>query len=88
VTTYRVDLSKRAVKELGALAPPVRAQLVAAIQGRAADPRPATGVKRLKGYEDQAFRLRVGDYRVIYKVDDAVRVVAVVRIGHRREVYR
>jgi mRNA interferase RelE/StbE len=42
----------------------------------------------LKGYEGEALRVRVGDYRVIYKVDDVVRIVAVVRIGHRREVYK
>lgn len=88
MTIYRVELSKRAIKELKALEAPASADVLAAIKALADDPRPATGVKRLKGYSGQALRLRVGDYRVIYTVDDAVRVVAVVRIGHRREVYR
>ena len=60
---------------------------MALVHALANDPRPA-GAKRLKGYEGEALRVRTGDYRVIYKVDDAIRVVAVVRIGHRREVYR
>jgi mRNA interferase RelE/StbE len=88
VTTYRVELSKRAIKELKALDATVRADVLAAIGPLAHDPRPATGVKRLKGYDGQAFRLRAGDYRVIYEVDDAARVVAIVRVGHLREVYR
>jgi mRNA interferase RelE/StbE len=51
--------------------------------GRA--PRP-DGCKKLKGYKDQ-WRVRVGDWRIVYIIDDAARVVSVTRIAHRREVY-
>jgi mRNA interferase RelE/StbE len=87
VTTYRVELSRRAAKDLKALDGAAQTRVTAVIQALAHDPRPA-GAKRLKGYEGEALRVRAGDYRVIYKVDDAVRIVAVVRIGHRREIYR
>ena len=48
-------------------------------------PRPA-GCKKLKGFEDQ-WRVRVGDWRVVYFIDDTARLVSVTRITHRREVY-
>jgi len=51
----------------------------------AVNPRPA-GCKKLKGYRDQ-WRVRVGDWRVIYIIDDAAKVVSVMRIAHRRKVY-
>jgi len=47
--------------------------------------RPA-GCKKLKGYKDQ-WRIRVGDWRVLYIIDDAAKLVSVTRIAHRREVY-
>jgi len=51
----------------------------------AGNPRPA-GCKKLKGYKDQ-WRVRVGDWRVLYIIDDATKRVSVTRIAHRREVY-
>jgi mRNA interferase RelE/StbE len=48
-------------------------------------PRPA-GCKKLKGYKDQ-WRVRVGDWRVVYIIDDAAKLVSITRIAHRREVY-
>jgi mRNA interferase RelE/StbE len=51
--------------------------------GRA--PRP-TGCKKLKGYKDQ-WRVRIGDWRVVYIIDDTTRLISVTRIAHRREVY-
>lgn len=57
----------------------------AAIDALAVEPRPS-GVVRLAGRDD--FRIRVGDYRIVYAVDDAARLVLVARIAHRRDVYR
>ena len=51
----------------------------------AEDPRPP-GCKKLRGYKDQ-WRIRVGDWRVLYAVDDAVKLVSITRVAHRREVY-
>jgi mRNA interferase RelE/StbE len=56
-----------------------------AIDGLAVNPRPPGAVK-LAGRDD--FRVRVGDYRVVYAVDDSERLVIVARVAHRREVYR
>jgi mRNA interferase RelE/StbE len=62
-----------------------RERIKTAIDGLAAEPRPA-GVTKLAGLED--YRVRVGDYRVVYAIDDARRMVLIARIAHRREVYR
>jgi mRNA interferase RelE/StbE len=63
----------------------MRDRVRAAIDGLGGDPRPV-GCAKLAGRDD--FRIRVGDYRVVYSVDDAERLVIVARIAHRREVYR
>lgn len=52
----------------------------------ATDPRPQGSVKLQGG--DELYRVRVGDYRIVYQIEDAVLVVLVVQIGHRREIYR
>jgi mRNA interferase RelE/StbE len=61
-------------------------KIITAIEGLAGDPRPV-GCKKLVGSE-HTFRIRVGDYRVIYDIKDNTLVVLVVRIRHRRDVYR
>ena len=63
----------------------LRDRIAAAIDGLADDPRPRGSVK-LAGRND--YRVRVGDYRIVYAVDDDERLVLVARIAHRREVYR
>ena len=64
---------------------PLRDRIRSVIDGLAMDPRP-TGVVKLAGRDD--YRIRVGDYRVVYAVDDDERMVLVARVAHRREVYR
>ena len=68
----------------GVLSPEVQRRLAPAIDSLAEDPRPASA-KKLSGVE--LWRIRVGDYRVIYALDDGKLTVLVVRLGHRREVY-
>jgi mRNA interferase RelE/StbE len=63
----------------------VLSRVVRKLEALADTPRPA-GCKKLKGYKDQ-WRFRVGDWRVVYIIDDAANVVSVTRIAHRREVY-
>lgn len=58
-----------------------------AIQGLVAEPRPS-GVKKLRDAAGDLYRIRIGDYRVIYEIDDAVIVVVIIRVRHRREAYR
>ncbi len=83
---YAVSFRRSAEKDLRKLDRTVRRRVLRAIDGLAGDPRP-DGCRKLVGSED-AFRIRVGDYRVIYTVDDVVRIVAIENVRHRREAYR
>jgi mRNA interferase RelE/StbE len=64
----------------------VQKRIIGRIEALAVNPRPH-GVEKLAG-EDQTYRVRVGEYRILYEVHDAALVVLVVKVGHRREVYR
>jgi mRNA interferase RelE/StbE len=83
---YRVEFSRAADRQFRGLPRRVQARLKSRIDALAADPRPP-GATRLSGADD-LYRIRAGDYRVIYAVQDEVLLVLVVRVGHRREVYR
>ncbi len=83
---YRVEIRRDAQRQLAALPSAVRRRIDAKIQALAENPRPA-GVKKLAG-SDPAWRIRVGDYRVIYTIADDALIVLVVKIGHRQHVYR
>jgi mRNA interferase RelE/StbE len=63
-----------------------REQIGLAISELATDPRPP-GVKKLKG-SDGLYRIRVGDYRIIYEIQDRLLVVLIVTVGHRRDIYK
>jgi mRNA interferase RelE/StbE len=82
---HEVRLHPEAVRAFGKLRGRLRDRIENAIDGLAADPRPFGAVK-LAGRDD--YRIRVGDYRIVYAVDDAELLVLVARIAHRREVYR
>ncbi len=83
---YTVNITDRAQRDIAALAKVVMRRVATAIDGLAANPRPP-GALALSGHAD-LYRVRVGDYRVIYLIADAVLVVTVVRVRHRREAYR
>ena len=85
MASYRVLVKRSAVKELEALPLKDRRRVARRIQGLAEEARPA-GCEKLSGQEK--FRLRQGDYRILYSVDDAELTVTVVKIGHRRDAYR
>ena len=82
---YRLEISSRAAKELRKLPGSIRARIEAAIEGLADDPRPSR-CKKLRG--DAGWRIRVGDYRILYDIQDDVLIVTVLRAGHRRDIYR
>ena len=86
MSAYNVEVSRRAVKALGALPRRERQRIRAAIDLLADNPRPP-GCVAMAG-EGRAYRVRVGDYRIVYEVLDDRLVVQVIRIGHRRDVYR
>lgn len=83
--TYSVEFTAAAARQVKKLPRPARDRVLDAIDGLADSPRPH-GSKKLVG-EQTAWRIRIGDYRVIYDVFDAELTVSVVRAAHRREVY-
>jgi mRNA interferase RelE/StbE len=83
--SYAVLVRSSARRELVKLPPAAAALIDARILAPAGSPRPL-GCKKLAGGE--GWRVRVGDYRVVYEVDDAAATVTIVRVAHRREVYR
>jgi len=83
--SYSVLVKRDAEKELRRLPRRDLRRLVDRIAALAVEPRP-TGVEKLSTLE--RYRVRQGDYRVVYEIDDQARTVIVVKIGHRREVYR
>ncbi len=83
---YRLEVKEKAVKELARVRSDIGMRLLQSMDSLASDPRPRQSHK-LSGSEN-SYRLRVGDYRVLYQVDDDTRLVTIFRVGHRREVYR
>ncbi len=84
--TYTIEFSRAAERQFRALARRVQTRLKTKIDALARNPRPL-GIKKLAG-EDDLYRMRVGDYRVIYEVRDKDLIVLVVKLGDRKEVYR
>ena len=83
---YRVFLERAAERDLRRLPPRLHSRVIMAIQALADEPRPG-GCRKLTR-SDRDWRIRVGDYRIVYEIDDAAREVGVNRVRHRREVYR
>lgn len=83
--TYTVTILRTAEKELDRLPAPVHNRLVQRILTLETNARPRE-VKKLSGKEE--YRLRVGDYRILYRIDDRERRIDIVAVGHRGEIYR
>lgn len=86
MASYSVELTRTAEKQLRRIAKRDRNRLVEAIRGLADRPRPS-GARKLQGYDD-VFRIRVGQYRVVYEVFDDRVVVIVLKVGHRKDLYK
>lgn len=86
MTTYQVLLRRGAEKDLERLDSKIRERVIASILTLRDNPRPP-GCRKLSG-SDNDWRIRVGDYRVLYEITDQIRIVSVNRIRHRREAYR
>lgn len=85
MASYKLLIKPSAAKELEGLPRKDRRRIVAKLEGLVGNPRPA-GSEKLSG--EEKYRLRQGDYRVLYSIQDASATVTIVKIGHRREVYR
>lgn len=83
--SYQVLILRRAQRELANLPAETYEHTKEAIRNLGEEPRPS-GCEKLTGRE--GWRIRVGNYRVIYEIDDAQRMVTVLHVGHRRDVYR
>jgi mRNA interferase RelE/StbE len=86
VNSYSVEVKPPARKELESLPDNILAPVLRKLDSLRKAPRPA-GCKKLKGYKD-LWRVRVGDWRVVYIIDDSAKLVSITRIAHRRQVYR
>ena len=85
MASYRLVIKPSAAKEIEALPKQDRRRIVAKILSLSRDPRPP-GCEKLSGHDQ--YRLRQGNYRILYEIRDLVLVVVVVKVGHRRDVYR
>ena len=83
--SYAVEIRRSAIKELDAIPTADLGRVMSRIQALGSNPRPP-GSEKLTGAEQ--YRVRQGVYRILYEVDDTRRTVTIVKIGHRREVYR
>lgn len=87
MASYKLSIKPSAGKELEAVGSKAdRTRIVAKITALATNPRPH-GSEKLAGYDDR-YRIRQGNYRVVYEIDDDASEVTIYKIGHRREVYR
>lgn len=83
--SYSLHIRRSAAREINALPAKDRRRVVARIALLATDPRPV-GCEKLSG--EEKYRVRQGDFRILYEIIDAELVVTVVKVGHRRDVYR
>lgn len=84
--SYEVKFSRGAKKQFRKLPIDVQQRIQTKINDLAIEPRP-NWVKKLQA-DDNSYRIRVGDYRVVYEIDDDVLIVTVIKIGHRSEIYK
>ncbi len=84
---YTISIKPSALKELSKLPKATVKKAEKAISALAENPRP-DGVKKLKGSEEDLYRIRVGDYRIIYSIEEEIKIVDILKIGHRKDIYR
>lgn len=83
--TYTVDIERSAIVSLSRMPRPDQKRITEKLEALKVDPRPAGAIK-LAGTE--GWRIRSGDYRIVYLIEDTIRIVTVTRIAHRKNVYR
>ena len=83
---YRVELTTQAAKQLAALPRDLQRRLDVRILALGETPRPP-GARKLHGTDD-LYRVKAGDYRIVYRIEDRILRVLVIRLGHRGDVYR
>ena len=84
--TYRATIPRSVQKQLRTLPNAIHSRVVAQLMDLSDNPRPS-GVKKLRGYTS-TYRVRVGDYRIVYEVDDSAQEVCLLHVADRKDVYR
>ncbi|MEH1864636.1 MAG: type II toxin-antitoxin system RelE/ParE family toxin [Nostoc sp.] len=82
---YQIEFTKGAIKQLNKLPSNIKNRIDSKILNLSTEPRP-NGVKKLKD-EENTYRLRVGEYRVIYEIYDDILLISIIKVGHRSKVY-
>jgi len=85
---YQLTFSDKALKSLRNIQRPDSERIVIALEELAKDPPAKSNVKRLSNHPDAIYRLRVGNCRVLYDLDDTVRIIAIIDVGHRKDIYK
>ena len=85
MVSYSIEIKKSATKEMVKLPKPHLQRIIEKIQSLSTNPRPE-GCKKLSA--DEKYRIRVGNYRILYTIEDNQLIIYVVKIGHRKDVYR
>jgi len=85
--SYQVRIARDAERDIAALHAAAVPRIFKAIKALGTDPRPA-GCKKLKGVHSESWRIRVGAYRILYVIDDGIRIVEVREVGHRKDIYK
>lgn len=83
---YHIEFLAAAKKNLKKLEAPIQKRLIKDIEKLSINPRPS-GTKKLSG-EDNTYRIRVGDYRILYHIQDHILYILILKIGHRKDVYQ
>jgi mRNA interferase RelE/StbE len=83
---YKVSIKNSALKEIQQIPKPFRIKIIETIDSLAVNPRPS-GVKKLENFKN-SYRVRVGQYRIVYEIEDRQLLIEVIKVANRKEVYR
>ena len=86
MATYKIEWKSSALKELKRIDRSMIPRIIDTVESLATNPRPS-GMRKLQG-ADRSYRIRVGDYRVIYEIINDNRLIQIIRVRHRKDVYR
>jgi mRNA interferase RelE/StbE len=86
MANYKIEISATAEKKIRKLSRENQIHVLRAIEGLAGEPHPP-GSRKLRGYED-VYRIRTGTFRILYSVEKARVLIIILKVGHRKEIYR
>lgn len=86
MSAYQIEVAPAAQRQLKKFSPKIRHLIIKKLEDLSHNPRPI-GIKKLSGIEN-LYRIRVGDFRIIYSIDDKILLILVVKIGDRKEIYK